>query len=75
MKAYRIRGAFLMGRVRQSFAQEVAAETQGEAVSRVLSDLGSKHRAKRRDITIQEVVELPREEVEDPVVAYRLGEG
>ena len=72
MKAFRIRGAFRMGRARQSFTQEVAAETQEEAVERVLSELGSRHRAKRRDIAVEEVVEVPREEVENSVVLYRL---
>ncbi|MCJ2554686.1 MAG: 50S ribosomal protein L18a [Candidatus Thermoplasmatota archaeon] len=75
MKAFRIRGAFRMGRTRQSFTQEVAAETQEEAVQQVLSELGSRHRAKRRDIAVEEVVEVPREEVENSVVLYRLEGG
>ena len=62
-----------MGRNRQAFTQEVAAETQEEAVARVLSELGSKHRTKRRDITVLEVEEVPKEEVEDSAVLYRLG--
>ncbi|MFQ5919758.1 MAG: 50S ribosomal protein L18Ae [Thermoplasmata archaeon] len=73
MKAFRIRGAFRMGRNRQSFSQEVAAETQEEAVHRVYSELGSKHRAKRRDIAILDVAEVPRGEVESAVVLYQLG--
>jgi large subunit ribosomal protein LX len=64
-----------MGRTRQSFTQEVAAETQEEAVQRVLSELGSRHRAKRRDIALEEIVEVPREEVESSVVLYRLEGG
>ncbi len=74
VKAFRIRGAFRMGRNRQAFTHEVAAESQEEAVERVLSELGSKHRAKRRDIAIEGVVEVPREEVESSAVLYRLGE-
>ena len=74
VKAFRIRGAFRMGRNRQPFTREVAAESQEEAVQRVLSELGSKHRAKRRDIAIQEVSEVPRAEIEDSVVAYQLEE-
>lgn len=64
-----------MGRNRQPFSQEVAAVSQEEAVQWVLSELGSKHRTKRRDITIQEVSEVPRDQVEDSVVAYRVQEG
>ncbi len=75
MKAFRIRGTFRMGRNRQSFTQEVAAETQEEAVQRVLSELGSRHRVKRPDIAVEEVVEVPREEVENSVVIYRLSGG
>lgn len=63
-----------MGRNRQAFTHEVAAESQEEAVERVFSELGSKHRAKRRDIAIEGVVEVPREEVESSAVLYRLGE-
>lgn len=75
VKAFRVRGAFRMGRTRQSFTQEVAAETQEEALQRVLSELGSRHRAKRRDIAVEEIVEVPREEVESSVVLYRLEGG
>ncbi|MEE9592090.1 MAG: 50S ribosomal protein L18Ae [Thermoplasmata archaeon] len=75
MKAFRIRGTFLMGRIRQPFSQEVAASSQEEAVQRVYSELGSKHRTRRRDIMIQEVSEVPQDQVEDSAVAFRVQEG
>jgi large subunit ribosomal protein LX len=75
MKAFRIKGELLMGRTYQPFTKEVAAESEEEAVEKVLSLLGSKHRTKRRDIKIQRVEELRPEEVIDPVVSYMLKVG
>lgn len=73
MKAFRVRGTFRMGPQAQPFTKEVAAPTQEEAVERVLSLLGSKHRTKRRDIRIDEVKEIGAEEVSDPAVEHLLG--
>jgi large subunit ribosomal protein LX len=75
MKAFRIKGEFLMGRTLQPFTKEVAAKDEADAVEKVLSILGSKHRAKRRDVRIEKVEELRPEEVIDPVVSYLLRMG
>lgn len=75
MKAFRVRGTFLMGRNRHPFTKEVTAENQEVAVERVLSDLGSRHRTKRRDIAVKEVAELSADEVTDTVVADQVGGG
>lgn len=73
MKAFRVRGTFLMGRTQQPFTKEVAAADAEEARERVLSDLGSKHRTKRKDIHVDEVSEMSAAEVEDPAVLHLMG--
>lgn len=75
MKAYRVRGEFLMGRQYQPFTQEVAAEDGNMAVEKVLSLLGSKHRTKRKFIRVEQVDELALEEVTDPSVSQVLQVG
>ncbi len=75
MKAFRVTGQFLMGGSFQAFSKEVAAKDEEEAVERVVSILGSKHRTRRKDIKIERVTEIPSEEVVDPVVNYLLRMG
>ncbi len=64
-----------MGGSRQSFTKEVVAKDQEEALEKVLSLLGSKHRTKRKNIKIVHVEELVLEDVVDPVVSYLLRMG
>ncbi|MFQ5837996.1 MAG: 50S ribosomal protein L18Ae [Thermoplasmata archaeon] len=75
MKAFRIKGEFLMGKSYQPFTKEVAAKDEDEAVEKLLSLLGSKHRTRRKNIKIQRVEEIQLEEVIDPVVSYLLRMG
>jgi len=62
-----------MGRRAQRFSKEVAARDPEHAVELVLSDLGSKHRLRRRRIQVTAVDELPPEQVTDPVTRHRMG--
>jgi len=43
-------------------------------MERVLSDLGSKHRIKRVNVTFTEIKAMATEDVTDQVVKYQLGE-
>jgi len=69
-KAYRINGKFLMGEDWQRFTKEVIAPNEKKAREILLSDMGSKHRVKRRSIDIKEVVEIPSDEIENLVAKY-----
>lgn len=69
MKAFRVRGKFLMGRTRKRFTQEVAAPDAENAVERVLSTLGSRHRVQRKHIDIDTAEEIPLDEVTNPAVS------
>lgn len=73
MKAFSVRGRFVATRGWQTFTKQVAAESEERARDRLLSDLGSKHRLRRRQVEILEVRELTDEEVSDPVVRHRIG--
>ena len=73
MKAFKVTGSFRMGRKPNPFAKEVAAADKKAAEETILSDLGSKHKVKRYDITIDKVTELKPEEVQDPAISFKLG--
>ncbi len=58
MQAWTVEGDFQMGRVRQHFAIEVVADDEAGAREACLTDLGSRHGAKRRTIAIEAVKPL-----------------
>ncbi len=65
VKVFRVRGVALFSpyKVRewQSFTIDVMAVKKEDAIEKVYSDLGSKHRLKRAHIRILEVFEIPPE--------------
>ncbi len=65
VKIFRIKGKFQMGNVMQPFTKEIRALKKEHAIEIVMSDLGSKHKVKRRKIKIDEVKEISKEEVQD----------
>jgi len=73
MQAFLVRGTFRMARDWTKFAKEVAADSPDAAVERVVSDLGSKHRVRRDLVKIRDVTPIPLEQVQDPVVRFRVG--
>lgn len=68
MKAFRVSGTFMMKPGWQPFSKDVLAESEARARERILSDLGSKHRASRRQIRIDKIVEIKPDEIEDPLL-------
>lgn len=71
MRAYRVSGTFPMGMVKnQKFSKEVLGSSKEEAIERIYSELGSKHKIKRRFIKIEDVREIKSEDVQDPVIKY-----
>ncbi len=72
MKAYKVKGKFLMKDVWQPFDKEVIGNDEEEAKERLLSIMGSRHKVKRRMIKIEDVRELQKDEIEDPVIKYIL---
>ena len=72
MQIYRIRGWFKQGLYRQNFTRELLALSKEQALERVYSELGSRHKLKRNLINIDEVTEIKPEEVTDPRVLAML---
>jgi large subunit ribosomal protein LX len=73
MKAFRITGTFRMGKKIQSFTKEVACDKKENATELILSDLGSRHKVKRPDITIDTIDEIKPDDISDTVVAFKVG--
>jgi large subunit ribosomal protein LX len=65
MKAFRVSGKFKMGRGFSQFSKEYAAADKKQVEEKALADLGSKHRVKRRDMTIDKVEEIAPDQVQD----------
>jgi large subunit ribosomal protein LX len=64
-----------MGSTQQPFIKEVVCSTQPEVPGKIFSELGSKHRVKRRDIKIKKIEEVKPDEVTDPIVKHLLERG
>ncbi len=69
--AYKVDGDFQMGRIRQHFALEVVGADEDAAMEATYTDLGSRHSAKRRDVTISTVTLIPKDQA-DPITQKRL---
>ncbi len=75
MKVHRVKGKFRMGRKSsewQRFTKEVISENEDEAVEKVYSLLGSKHRVKRTNIEIYKTEKIDEEEVEDYLIQDKI---
>jgi large subunit ribosomal protein LX len=64
-----------MGRTVQPFTKEIICSSQPEVPGKIFSELGSKHRVKRRDIKIKKIEELKSSDVSDPVVKQLMTRG
>lgn len=72
IKIFRVKGWFKQGYEKQAFTQELPALSEKQALERIYSEVGSKHKIKRHLINIEEVTEIKLEEVKDPRVAAML---
>ena len=72
MKPFRVSGSLQMGHDRHHFDIEVAETSADRAKERVVSTLGSRHRANRKEIEVEKVLEIKPDEVTDPVIARKL---
>lgn len=68
VRNFRVEGIINKPNWKTKFRKEVRAIRPEDAVEKVLMDLGSKHRVKRCHIKILNVVEVPPEELKDPVL-------
>ena len=68
MKVFRVTGKIHKPNLNTSFAKEVIAEKSEHAVEKVYTEIGSKHRVKRFQMTISQVEEVKPEEIENPIL-------
>lgn len=72
VKIFRIRGEITHPSMRTSFMKEVRALKLQDALERIYSEMGSRHKLERCHIRITEVREIPPEEVTDPILKQLL---
>jgi len=65
MQIYRISGWFKQGLYLQKFTRELLALSKEQALERIYSEFGSRHKIKRNQINIEDVAEIKPEDVTD----------
>jgi large subunit ribosomal protein LX len=68
LKVYRVTGEIRKPNLKTSFRREILAAKPEHATEKVYADFGSRHRAKRFQIRIDSVEEVPPEEIRDPLL-------
>ena len=68
VKVFRITGEIAKPNLKTTFRKEIRAISPENAREKIYTDLGSKHRAKRFQIRILEVEEIPPEEIRNPLI-------
>jgi len=74
VKVYRIRGWFKQGLDIHRFTKELPALSEAQALERIYSEFGSRHKLKRSQINIEKIMEIKPEEVKDRRVLEMIGE-
>ncbi len=75
MKVHRVMGKFRMGKKKgewQRFSKEVVSEDKEQAVEKIYSLFGSKHRVKRTNIKIYDTEEVDEDEIEDAFIQEKI---
>ncbi len=68
VKVFRVIGKITKPNYKTDFRKEIRAVKPEEAVEKIYTEIGSKHRAKRFQIKVLKVEEISLEEVTDPAV-------
>ena len=72
-KIWRASGAYTKKKRNFVFSRELLADKESHVKEKILSELGSRHRVKRREIEINEIKELKPEEVQNLDLRKLLG--
>lgn len=73
MKAFRATGSFRAGKRVQPYSVDVVAANKDDAMERVLSNFGSRHRVTRRFVVIDDLSEIDPSESTTPRVVAHFG--
>jgi large subunit ribosomal protein LX len=68
VKVFRVTGEIVKPNLKTTFRKEIRALSSENAREKIYTDLGSKHRAKRFQIRILEVEEIPPGEIQNPLI-------
>ncbi|RDE16537.1 MAG: 50S ribosomal protein L18a [Candidatus Thorarchaeota archaeon] len=71
--AWSVTGTYRKNKHTFKFAKELIGEKESHIRERTLSDIGSRHRIRRRDIEISEIKQLKPAEVKSLELRRRLG--
>ena len=74
MKAFRAKGSFRAGKRDQQFNIDLVAKNKEDAMERVMSNFGSKHRVTRRFVRVDEIKQIDPSNSDAPVVVAYFGE-
>ena len=72
-KIWRASGEYKKKKRKFIFSRELLGEKEEHIREKILSELGSRHRVKRREITISEIIEIKPEEVQSLELRKFLG--
>ncbi len=67
-KIFRIQGKFMMGNAFQPFTKELKAISEKDIHEKIYSEFGSKHGINRNKIVIEDIKEISKDEVQDPMI-------
>ena len=73
MKAFRAHGSYRAGKRDQPFSVDLVATDEDDAMERVLSTFGSRHRVTRRFILVDGIAEIDPATSSAPVVQAHFG--
>jgi large subunit ribosomal protein LX len=73
MKAFRAHGAYRAGKRDQPFSVDIVATNEDDAMEKVLSTFGSRHRVTRRFILIDGITEIDPADSTAPTVVAHFG--
>ncbi len=72
-KIWRAAGNYRKNKKRYGFTRELLADKESHVEERIFSEMGSRHRVKRKDIEITEIKEIKPEEVTNLELRKLLG--
>ncbi|MFW9802665.1 MAG: 50S ribosomal protein L18Ae [Candidatus Thorarchaeota archaeon] len=72
-KVWRAKGEYRKLKRKFTFSKEMIALKEAHVMEKIYSELGSRHRVKRKDITVTELVEIKPEEATDLELRRILG--
>jgi len=73
MKAFRAHGAYRAGKRDQPFSVDLVASDEDNAMERILSTFGSRHRVTRRFIQVDGITEIDPADSTAPTVVAHFG--